>query len=112
MNRMTHAGRKAMGVLLCATVLAACNPATMALSGDRATTRDIAATMIAAQDPVIEADRAAQCVGASATAEEADALIAAHTARNAEGQQDALTKILRKTNTQECLATVGVPDLL
>ncbi|MEM1430801.1 MAG: hypothetical protein AAGG09_15205 [Pseudomonadota bacterium] len=105
--------RRLTAVSLVAMVgLVACDPATMPLGGDRAAARDIALQLVADRDPVIEPAPVAQCVGASATPEEADALIAAGNAGNSSEAQAALTKILRKSNTQECLAAVGIPDFV
>ncbi len=92
--------------------VAACNPTTMTLAGDRAATRDIAFKLVSELDPVIEPAPVAQCIGASATPDEADALIAADQSGDRDAAQAALTKILRKTNTQECLSSVGVPDFV
>jgi len=109
-----HCTRRTLAVpaLVAMLGLAACNPATMALSGDRAAARDVALQLVAARDPVIEPAPVAQCVGASATPEEATALAEAGRAGATAEAEAALTKILRKSNTQECLAAAGIPDFV
>lgn len=92
--------------------LAACDPTTMPLMGDRAEARDAAVDLVAARDPVITPEPVAQCIGASATREEAETLVTAARGGDRPAAQAALDTILRKSSTQECLARVGVPDFL
>ncbi|RDC72255.1 hypothetical protein DLJ49_11505 [Rhodovulum sp. 12E13] len=101
------------GTIALVGLLAACVPSpNTPLRGERAEARAVAERLVAARDPVIEPGPVAQCAAASATGDEAAALLAADRAGDAVAAQAALEVMLRKTTTQACLAEAGSPDFL
>ena len=101
------------GTIALVGLLGACVPSpNTPLRGERAEARAVAERLVAARDPVIEPGPVAQCAAAAATADEAEALLAADRAGDAVAAQAALEVMLRKTSTQACLAEAGSPDFL
>jgi hypothetical protein len=116
--RPAHAsiGKRALlrgvGAILAIGAIAACQPASMPVTGERAQAQEIAQQLVAARDPVIDPGPVARCAAIHATSEQADALIAASRAGDRGAAQAALEVMLRKTSVQECLAQAGQPDFL
>ena len=105
-------GMRALAAGCAFGALAACDPASMPMTGQRAQAQDIARQLVAARDPVIDPDPVARCAATFATPEQADALVAASRAGDRAAAQAALEVMLRKTTVQDCLAEAGQPDFL
>jgi hypothetical protein len=103
---------RALAAACAAAMLAACDPASMPITGQRAEAQDIARQLVAARDPVIDPEPVARCAATYATPEQADALVAASRAGDRAAADAALQVMLRKTTTQACLAEAGQPDFL
>ena len=112
MHQAVPRARRLPLALLAIAAIAACDPATVSLSGNKAAAKEVAVQLVAARDPVIEPEPVAQCAAANATAEEASAIVAAARSGDTSGAQAVLDTMLRKTTTQQCLVAVGIPDFL
>lgn len=104
--------RRVLGAIFAIGTLAACEPASMPVTGERAQAQEIARQLVAARDPVIDPGPVARCAALHATPEQANALVAASRTGDRAAAQSALEVMLRKTSTQECLAEAGQPDFL
>jgi len=103
---------RGLGAVLVLGTVAACQPAAVPVTGERAQAQEIARQLVAARDPVIDPGPVARCAAIHATPEQANALVAASRAGDRGAADAALEVMLRKTNVQECLAEAGQPDFL
>lgn len=103
---------RAVLVLAVPTLLAACEPGSVAvsLSGDRQATEEIATQVLGPRDPVVPIEPVATCVARGASTEEAGIIAEAGRTGDSALASETIDMVLRRSGTQECLETAGVPD--